>query len=122
MKILIVEDEKVMLDSLAEKFTKEGFETIKAVDGEEGLKKALEFHPDLILLDIMMPKMDGLTMLKKIREDSWGENVKVVILTNAEDNKRIAEGVEYGLTDKFSYLIKTDNTLDSIVEEVKKIL
>lgn len=122
MKILIVEDEKVMLDSLAEKFTKEGFETIKAADGEEGLKKALEFHPDLILLDIMMPKMDGLTMLKKIREDSWGENVKVVILTNAEDNKRIAEGVEYGLTDKFSYLIKTDNTLDSIVEEVKKIL
>lgn len=122
MKILIIEDEQIMLNSLVEKFSGEGFDVIKAENGEEGLKKALEFHPDIVLLDIIMPKMDGLAMLKKMRQDSWGENVKVVILTNAEDNKRIAEGVEYGLTDKFSYLIKTDNTLDNIVEEVKKIL
>ena len=82
-KILIVEDERPILEPLVDKFTREGFEISVAHDGEEGLKSALEKHPDLIILDIVMPKMDGMTMLKKLREDdTWGRHARVILLTN----------------------------------------
>ena len=73
-KILIVEDEEIMLKALVEKFSSEGFEVVQAIDGEEGLKKALCEKPDIILLDILLPKMDGMAVLKKLREDTWGKH------------------------------------------------
>jgi len=82
--ILAVEDDATLLKVLSNTLADEGFNVIKAEDGQEGFDKALKHHPDLILLDIIMPVMDGLTMLKKLRKDEWGKNVYVMILTNAD--------------------------------------
>jgi len=125
MKILIVEDEPIMLNSLMEKFTQEGFEAIQAMDGEEGLKKALEVHPDLILLDILLPKMDGLKMLEKLRQDEWGSDAKVIILTNVDDAARVAQAMKAAKMNEsglLTYLVKTGHSLENVVEEVKKQL
>jgi len=118
-KILIVDDEAVLLNLLSSKINSNGFSVIEARDGDEGLQKALSEHPDLILLDIIMPKMDGITMLKKLRLDSWGQNVPVIILSNLNT----AESVEKSLANgAYDYLIKIDYTLDDLVKIVKKRL
>lgn len=121
-KILIVEDEEIMLKALVEKFTNEGFEVIKAVDGEDGLGVALQEKPDLILLDILLPKMDGIEVLKKLREDDWGKSAKIILLTNVADTARVAEGAQYNTSEVYEYLIKTDWTLDEVVQKVKNRL
>lgn len=117
--ILIVEDEAQVLKMLAEKTAKEGFEAMTARDGAEGLRIALNRHPDLILLDLIMPVMDGITMLKKLREDEWGSKVAVIILTNLNDDKAIADSLESGVYD---YLVKTNWTLDSMIKRIKEKL
>lgn len=117
--IEIVEDEEPILKILSEKFSREGFETVEAEDGEDGLKKALEHKPDLILLDLLMPRMDGITMLNKLREDAWGKEVPVVVLTNLNDKEKIAAATE---NKAFDYLIKADWKLDDIVRKVKQRL
>lgn len=118
--ILIVEDEELMLTPLSDKFTNEGFEVIKAVDGEEGLTKALELKPDLVILDIMMPKMDGMTVMKKLREDEkWGKDAPIVMLTNLSDPDNVSEAAKYNV---FDFLVKTDWKLDDIVDFVKQKL
>lgn len=118
-KILIIEDECSLRKALADKFTKEGFMVIEAKDGEEGLKLALKEKPDLILLDIIMPKMDGITMLGKLREDKWGKDVRVIILTNLEDENKVMESVQKGAYD---YLIKSDWKLEDVVKKAKEKL
>jgi len=95
----------------------EGFEVLIAHNGEEGLKKALEEKPDLILLDIIMPVMDGLTVLKKLREDERGKNIPVVALTNLGDIKTVSEVLAHGASD---YLIKSEWKLDDLVRKVKE--
>ena len=118
-KILVVDDEKVLLDLLSSKISQSGFLVIQARDGDEGLQKALSERPDLILLDIIMPKMDGITMLKKLREDPWGMTVPVIVLSNLNT----AESVEKSLTNGvYDYLVKIDYTLDDLVNIVKKRL
>lgn len=117
-KILIVEDDKALFHALNDKLTSEGFEIIQAQNGEEGLVRALSEHPDLILLDIIMPHMDGITMLKKLREDTWGKNVHVVMLTNINDTNKISQTLELG---SFEYLIKSDISLSEIVQKVKNL-
>lgn len=118
-KILITEDEKSMLQALSDTFKDENFDVFGAEDGEKGLEVALKEHPDVILVDIIMPKMDGLTMLKKLREDDWGKSVPVMILTNLSDREKMAEAAEIGVC---NYLIKTDWSLEDIVKKVKKII
>ncbi len=118
-KILIVEDDATMMEILSDKLGKEGFEIIAAKDGLEGLKTALEKHPDLLLLDLIMPVMDGLTMLKKIREDKWGVKVPVIILTNLSENRAVADSLESGAYD---YLIKTNWTLNDLIGKIKSKL
>jgi two-component system alkaline phosphatase synthesis response regulator PhoP len=116
-KILIIDDEAVLLNLLSSKIRQAGFSVIEAHDGDEGLQKALEEHPDLILLDILMPKMDGVTVLKKLRHDPWGEKALVIILSNLNT----AEAVEKSLANgAYDYLIKIDYTLDDLVDIVKK--
>lgn len=123
-KILIVEDEEIMLKALVEKFSSEGFEVVQAIDGEEGLKKALHEKPDIILLDILLPKMDGMAVLKKLREDAWGKYAKVILLTNVSDAETVALGAEFGAGEGevYEYLVKTDWTLDEVVQKVKNRL
>ena len=120
--ILVVEDEKVLVDVLEEKLLKEGFDVIKAADGEEGLHLALADHPDLILLDILMPKVDGMKMLKKLREDSWGAHVNVIIFTNFDDESKVAEGMNINLDNTYQYLVKSNWTLDDLVLKIKETL
>ncbi|MGB7958121.1 MAG: response regulator [Minisyncoccia bacterium] len=118
--ILIVEDEPAQLDVLRDKFTVEGFSVSVAKNGEEGLASALAEHPDVILLDIILPVMDGLTMLRKLREDEWGSAAKVVVLTSLTAND--LTDIKSSSVDLDYFLMKTDWTLDGVVQVVKKRL
>ncbi|MBT3538876.1 response regulator [Candidatus Parcubacteria bacterium] len=118
-KILIVEDEKSLLEALKRKFSSEKFAVFEAKNGEEGLEMALKEHPDLILLDIVMPKMDGITVLGKLREDSWGKDAKVIILSNLSDATKVSEASKQG---SFDYLVKSDWRIEDVVKKAKEIL
>lgn len=117
--VLIVEDEIALRTILKEKFYNEGFNVFEAQNGEEGLGVALIKHPDIILLDIVMPKMDGNTMLKKLREDSWGNTASVMILTNLDSLTNIAKTVE---NNAFEYFVKSDIKIEDLVSRVKEKL
>lgn len=117
--ILIVDDEKDLRDALSTAFRDEGCETLEAENGEEGLSAALEHKPDLILLDIVMPKLNGLDMLEKLRGDEWGKNAKVVLLTVLEDVGTVSRAIEKG---GYDYFVKTDWDLKDIVQKVKERL
>ncbi len=118
-KILIVEDEPSMLGVITDKLTSEGFTVIAAHDGLEGLGVALKERPDLILLDILMPRMDGITMLKKLREDEWGKTAQIIVLSNLSSDQAVAESIANGVYD---YLIKTDWHLNDLVKVIRKKL
>ncbi len=117
--ILIVEDEKDLREALATAFTYEGFLTLTAEDGEEGLQTAFAQKPDIILLDVMMPKVDGLEVLKRLRQDEWGKGVKVIVMTALDELDKVAEVVEAGVDE---YIMKTSITLSGIVTKVKEKL
>lgn len=117
--ILIVEDDPSLRHILKDKFAEEGFEVLSAKDCEEGLDLALQKRPDMILLDIIMPKMDGMTMLTRLHEDAWGKMARVMILSNLGESERINDSLSRGA---FDYLVKTDWTLDEVVEKVKNRL
>jgi len=118
-KILIVEDEIAVTRLLSERLSKEGFMVSGAKDGAEGLKKAKKTHPDLIILDIIMPVMDGLTMLKELRKDKWGRHSQVIILTNLSDGEELATAVEHKVYD---FLVKADWKLEDLIKKVKEKL
>lgn len=117
--ILIAEDEDSLREILTVRLSKEGYRISQAVNGQEAFDKALADVPDLLLLDILMPVMDGITALKKMRETEKLKNVKVVFLTNFNDSEKIAQAMEQKFSD---YLIKSDWDLNDIVEKIKKIL
>lgn len=117
--ILIVEDEEPMQIALEDILKFEGFNVLKAINGEEGLSTALREHPDLILLDILMPQMNGLAMLKKLRADVWGKNAKVIILTNYDEKEYVATALE---NEAYDYFIKTDIKLTEVVQKIKEKL
>ncbi|MBU0976241.1 MAG: response regulator [Patescibacteria group bacterium] len=117
--ILIVEDDAPILQALVDKFTNEGFSVIEASDGEEGLMKAKDEKPEVILLDIVMPKMDGITMLKELRGSDWGKDIPVFLLTNLSDMDKISESVQIGIS---GYMIKSDWKLEDVVKKVKEKL
>lgn len=119
-KILIIEDDLLELDVLAKKFQHQEFDVSVAHDGMEGLAKALKEKPELILLDIVMPRMDGFTMLKELRADTWGKTVPVIILTNLGDAATSAQA----LSDPslVGYLVKSDWSLEDLVKKVQSRL
>jgi DNA-binding response OmpR family regulator len=121
-KILVVEDEQsirtAIVDTLQE--TKK-FLPIEAENGKEGVELALSKHPDLILLDLVMPEMDGMTALKKIREDAWGSSVPVIIYTNlSATNEQLVEDMVNNRP--AYYLVKSDWKLSDIVDKIEDIL
>ena len=118
-KILIVEDEAQLLDVLRDEFSQAGFEVFKAKDGEEGYAVALEKRPDMILVDILMPKMDGLTMFNKMREHEELKKIPGIILTNVNDSGTISKALESGA---FDFLVKSDWEPKSLVARVKEKL
>jgi len=116
-KILIIEDDLILAKALRASLEEEKFEVIEAHDGFEGLEAAEKNLPDLILCDISMPKMDGLTMLEKMRQTDWGQKLSVIMLTNFSDEEKISLALKHSV---FRYLVKSDWDLSQIIEEVKK--
>jgi CheY-like chemotaxis protein len=120
-RILIVEDEEAIQKAISDALTSQGFITLTANNGEEGLVTSLKEHPDLILLDIFMPRMDGLVMLQKVRLDGWGKNVPVIILTNLNPNSNSV--INSVLKNEPAYyLVKSDVKLEGIVDKIKEVL
>lgn len=118
--ILLIEDDESLVATYKAKFEEEGFTLSAAKDGEEGLKSALTYHPDLILLDIKIPKVDGMEVMRKLREDKWGLKVPIIIITNFDINDdRIPEVVA---NNPAYYLLKADTTLEEIVDRVREVL
>ena len=118
-KILIVEDEKALLTVLTDKFKREGYIVLQAMDGKAALEVAIKNKPELIILDIIMPSMDGLAMLKKLREDKWGNRVRVLILSNLSDPDQLNAARQQGVTE---YMVKSNWSLDDVVSKVKETL
>ena len=118
-KILIVEDDRPILKSLMLKFDGEGFEVLQALNGKEGLKLALSEQPDIILLDIIMPEMDGMTMLEELRKDKWGNNAEVIFLTNLSSPNHELKAEEQGVN---HYLLKADWSINDLVKKVHEVL
>jgi DNA-binding response OmpR family regulator len=117
--ILIVEDDKMLRELISKKLEKENYNISVAIDGEEGLKKIKEERPDLILLDLILPGIDGFEVLERIKQDPEINKIPVVILSNLGQKEEIEKGLKLGATD---YLIKAHFTLGEIVEKVKTIL
>src|SRR5438105_67097 len=118
--ILVVDDEEFIRQALSEKLKKAGFNAIEAKDGQECIDLALKDHPDLILLDIIMGKMDGMTAMRTLRQDSWGASVPIILLTQMEpDDQMLQEIVESKPT---YYLVKSKFSLDEVVDKVKSRL
>ena len=116
-KILIVEDDNILLEMYHDKFIKEGFDVTTAVNGKIGLEKAINEKPDIILLDLMMPVMDGKQMLSKLREFPQFKRLPVIILTNAGQIDNIKETQRYNNACEF--LIKSNVSIENIVQKVK---
>jgi DNA-binding response OmpR family regulator len=118
-KILIVEDDRFLRELIARKLRNEGYEVIEAVDGEEGLKRAKEEKPDLILLDLILPGIDGFEVLAKIKEDPNLISNPVIILSNLGQREEVEKGLKLGAID---YLIKAHFTPGEIIEKIKNVL
>lgn len=118
-KILFIEDESALQKTFETAFKKEGFEMISALDGETGLKLAEKEKPDLILLDLILPKIEGIEVLKKLKEDEKTKDIPVIVLTNLEDLEKIEKAMELGAK---AYLVKAEFSLQEVVDKVKEIL
>lgn len=108
-----------MLAILSDKIASLGYEILKAQDGQQGLQRALNEHPDLILLDLLLPKLSGLDLLNALRQDERGKQIPVMILTNLNENSAIYKSVALNSA---AYFIKSDSSLEFITNEVKKKL
>ena len=118
-KILIVEDDKFLRELIGQKLLKEGYDIVEAVDGEKGIKSVKDEKPDLILLDLILPGMDGFEVLTKIKEDSKIAQIPVIILSNLGQKDDIEKGLKIGAAD---YLIKAHFSPGEIIDKIKAIL
>ncbi len=118
-KILVIEDEKTLRFLIVQTLLQEGFEVEEAIDGEEGIQKLKKNKPDFILLDLLLPGINGYEVLSKIKRDSDLESIPVIILSNLGQEEEIKKGLNLGAVD---YLIKAHFTLDQIVARIKKFL
>ncbi|MDD5110592.1 MAG: response regulator [Patescibacteria group bacterium] len=116
-KILIVEDEPNLLELYRLALERDGFEVFTASNGEAGLMLVRGNAPDLVLLDILMPKVDGYEMLKRLKEDAKAKNIPVVIFSNLSQKEEIEKGLKLGAQD---FIIKTSVTPREMVEKVKQ--
>ena len=115
-KILIIEDDKFLRELIAQKLIKEGYDILEAVDGEEGVKSVKEGRPDLILLDLILPGIDGFEVLSRIKEDPALAEIPVIILSNLGQKDDIERGLKMGAVD---YLIKAHFTPVEVVDKIR---
>lgn len=118
-KIAIIEDDPTIHQMYRMKFEADGFEVELADDGEEGVAMVRAFHPDIVLLDLQMPGMGGVEVLKKLRAHPWGKNIPVMILTNIGKEEAPAELSQLDIS---GYIVKAELTPKQVVERVKAVL
>lgn len=117
--ILFIEDESTLQKTFGEVLEQEGYEMISALDGESGLRMAKAKKPDLILLDLILPKIHGFEVLKKIKEDKEIRDIPIIILTNLEGMKDVDRAIEMGAT---TYLVKAQYSLEEVLKKIKQTL
>lgn len=108
LKILLIEDDETLVQAYRDHFMRVGYEVEISLDGEDGLKKVKTFHPDLILLDILMPKLDGMSVLIKVKEDIETKDIPVIVLTNVGSGEKVKEAAQAGA---MIYFVKADTSL-----------
>lgn len=114
--VLVIEDDMSLLELFEAKLKGSGYAVLSADDGIKGLAVALDKHPHLIVLDMLLPKMNGPAVLQELRKDSWGAKVPVIVLSNVDDSQHIFDTLSNGVLD---YLVKADVSLDQIVDQVR---
>jgi len=117
--ILIIEDDKFLRDLIAQKLIREGYEVSEAIDGETGIKKVKEEKPALVLLDLILPGIDGFEVLSRMKEDPALTQIPVVILSNLGQREDVERGIKMGAVD---YLIKAHFTPREIIDKIKAAL
>ncbi len=118
-KIVIAEDDQLINASLVQGFTDAGYEVISAPDGEEAVAKIKETKPEVVVLDIMMPKLDGIGVLWEMKADPATEKIPAVMLTNLSDAETVSKILEAGAAD---YLLKSDQSIEQVVQKVREVL
>ncbi|MDO8436194.1 MAG: response regulator [bacterium] len=118
-KILLIEDDPFLIDIYTTKLKEKGFKVSVAVDGQEAIRKVDEENPDLALLDIVLPQLDGWEILRKIKSNPKSKDLKVIILSNLGQKEEVEKGLRLGAT---KYLIKAHYTASEVVAEINKIL
>jgi len=117
--ILIIEDDPLLVKMYKTKLTMEGFQVLEAEDGQMGLKMALEKTVNLILLDIMMPKMSGIDLLQALRQNPKGKNIPVIVMSNLIDQEKFKKAQELGVKD---FLVKSNLTPSQVVTKIRQYL
>ena len=118
-KILIAEDDQFILKAMTTKLTKEGYEVKIAVDGVQLMNMLKSYIPDLIILDLLMPKKDGFEVLKEVKADQKLKKIPIIIASNLGQQNDIQQVIDLGATD---YLVKSELTLENLVQKIKNIL
>jgi len=116
-KILLIEDEEIMINLLQKKLTQEGYEVAVARDGQEGLKAMKEAMPDLILLDVIMPKMGGFEVMEEMQKDEALKSIPVIIVSNSGQPVELDQAKKLGAKD---WLIKTEFDPQEVIDKVVK--
>lgn len=119
MKILIVEDEEILAKVLEEKFEDNDFKVSIASDGEAVIPMVKKFKPDLILLDIILPKMDGLEVLAQLKDDEELKNIPVIMLSNLNEDEKIKRALSLGAVD---YMTKIQHPINEVIDKVNKYI
>ena len=118
-KILFIEDEAALQKTLGDVLEQEGYKVLGALNGEIGLNMAKTEKPELILLDLVLPKMHGFEVLKALKEDAETKDIPIIVLTNLESMGDVEQALELGAT---TYLVKASYTLEEVVSKIKKAL
>ena|SRR5215469_9467805 len=118
--ILIVEDDKILLDMYADAFKHNGFTIIIAEDGKKGLDLALSEKPNIILLDLALPKIHGIEIMKSIRIDTWGKTVPIIVLTNLNVDGKILEAITR--YNPVYCLLKANTTPEEVISKAKEVI
>lgn len=118
-KILLIEDDSFLISMYTTKFELENFEVVAAEDGEKGLGLAVKEKPDIILLDILLPKMNGFEVLKELKNNKETSPIPVILLTNLSQKNEIEQGLALGAQD---YLIKAHFMPSEVMDKIKKVL
>lgn len=117
--ILIIEDDKFLRELIAGKLTKEGYKISEAIDGEEGIRKIRDEKPDLILLDLILPGIDGFEVLSRMEKEPSIAKIPVIILSNLGQREDVERGLKMGAVD---YLIKAHFTPREVIDKIKAVL